>query len=29
MIGKFEGDVIKVETPGGATEYEIEKVEYI
>ncbi len=29
MIGKFEGDIIKVETPGGLTEYEIEKVEYI
>ncbi len=29
MIGKFEGDVIKVETPGGSTEYEIQKVEYI
>ena len=29
MIGKFEGDIIKVETPSGSTEYEIEKVEYI
>tara|TARA_B110000014_G_C20008134_1_gene522603 strand:- start:7 stop:477 length:471 start_codon:yes stop_codon:yes gene_type:complete len=29
IIGKFEGDIIKVETPGGSTEYEIEKVEYI
>ena len=29
MIGKFEGDIFKVETPGGSTEYEIEKVEYI
>ena len=29
MIGKFEGDIIKVDTPGGLTEYEIEKVEYI
>ena len=29
MIGKFEGDIIKVETPGGSTEYEIEKVEYL
>ena len=29
MIGKFEGDIIKVETPGGSTEYEIQKVEYI
>ena len=29
MIGKFEGDIVKVETPGGLTEYEIEKVEYI
>ena len=29
MIGKFEGDIVKVETPSGITEYEIEKVEYI
>tara|TARA_Y100001970_G_scaffold286285_1_gene408067 strand:- start:1280 stop:1750 length:471 start_codon:yes stop_codon:yes gene_type:complete len=29
IIGKFEGDVIKVETPGGSIEYEIEKVEYL
>lgn len=29
MIGKFEGDVIKVETPSGLIEYEIEKVEYL
>ncbi len=29
MIGKFEGDIIKVEAPSGSTEYEIEKVEYI
>jgi transcription elongation GreA/GreB family factor len=29
MIGKFEGDVLKVETPGGSVEYEIEKVEYL
>tara|TARA_B100000131_G_C18073799_1_gene595569 strand:+ start:839 stop:1309 length:471 start_codon:yes stop_codon:yes gene_type:complete len=29
MIGKFEGDVIKVQTPNGSVEYEIEKVEYI
>ena len=29
MIGKFEGDIIKVETPGGTTEYEIGKVQYI
>ena len=29
LIGKFEGDVIKLETPGGLTEYEIEKVEYL
>ena len=26
MIGKYEGDIIKVETPGGLTEYEIIKV---
>ena len=29
MIGKYEGDIIKVETPSGLTEYEIIKVEYI
>ena len=29
MIGKFEGDIVKVETPSGSVEYEIEKVEYI
>ncbi len=29
MIGKFEGDVIKVETPNGSIEYAIKKVEYI
>ena len=29
MIGKFEGDIIKVETPSGLIKYEIEKVEYI
>ena len=29
IIGKFEGDIIKVETPNGSAEYEIEKVEYI
>ena len=29
IIGKFEGDIVKVETPNGSTEYEIEKVEYI
>ena len=29
LIGKYEGDVIKVETPGGMIEYEIEKVDYI
>ena len=29
IIGKFEGDVIKVETPSGLLEYEIEKVDYL
>ena len=29
MIGKFQGDIVKVETPSGSTEYEIQKVEYI
>ena len=29
LIGKFEGDVLQLETPGGITEYEIEKVDYL
>ena len=29
LIGKYEGDTTKVETPNGSTEYEIEKVEYL
>jgi len=29
LIGKFEGDVIKVETPSGVIDYEIEQVEYL
>jgi transcription elongation factor GreA len=29
LIGKFEGDLLQLETPGGLTEYEIEKVEYL
>ncbi|MHB1948352.1 MAG: transcription elongation factor GreA [Gammaproteobacteria bacterium] len=29
MIGKFEGDVIEVQTPDGVTEYEIVEVEHI
>ena len=29
LIGKSEGDVLQLETPGGLTEYEIEKVEYL
>ena len=29
LIGKFEGDLLKVETPGGLVEYEIEKVNYL
>ena len=29
IIGKFEGDIIKVEAPSGTSEYEIIKVEYI
>ena len=29
LIGKFAGDVIQLETPGGTTEYEIEKVDYL
>ena len=29
LMGKFEDDVVKVEAPGGLTEYEIEKVDYL
>jgi len=29
LIGKFEGDTLKVETPGGTKEYEIINVKYI
>ena len=29
LIGKFKGDIVKVETPGGAKEYEIINVKYI
>ena len=29
LSGKFEGDIVKVETPSGLIEYEIEKVEYL
>jgi transcription elongation factor GreA len=29
MIGKFEGDILQVETPSGSVEYEIEKVDYL
>ena len=29
LMGKLEDDVVKVEAPGGLTEYEIEKVEYL
>ena len=29
LIGKFEGDSTKVETPSGVVEYEIEKVDYV
>ncbi|OFX19684.1 MAG: transcription elongation factor GreA [Anaeromyxobacter sp. RBG_16_69_14] len=29
MIGKQEGDVVKVQTPGGVREYEINAVEFI
>ncbi|HJL95997.1 MAG: transcription elongation factor GreA [Gammaproteobacteria bacterium] len=29
IIGKFEGDVVKVEAPNGSLEYEIDNVEYI
>lgn len=29
IIGKFEGDIVEVQTPGGVVEYEIEKVAYI
>ena len=29
LIGKFEGYLLKVETPGGSVEYEIERVNYL
>ena len=29
LIGKFKGDILQLETPGGTTEYEIEKVDYL
>lgn len=29
LVGKSEGDVVVVETPGGDTEYEIDKVEHL
>ena len=29
LIGKFEGDIVKFETPGGSKEYEIINDEYI
>ncbi|MCF6766662.1 transcription elongation factor GreA [Thiotrichales bacterium 19S3-7] len=29
LIGKFEGDVVEVTTPGGVTEYEISEVKYL
>lgn len=29
LIGKFEGDVVEVQTPGGAREYEILDVNYV
>ena len=29
LVGKFEGDIVKFETPGGFKEYEIILVEYI
>ena len=29
LIGKFEGDIVKVETPSGTKEYEIINVKYI
>ena len=29
LIGKFQGDTVKVETPGGTKEYEIINVKYI
>jgi len=29
LIGKFEGDTVKAETPGGTKEYEIINVKYI
>lgn len=29
LIGKVEGDVVQIETPGGVVEFEIDKVEHL
>ena len=29
LIGKMEGDVVQIETPGGVVEFEIDKVEHL
>ncbi|WP_111658107.1 transcription elongation factor GreA [Isoalcanivorax indicus] len=29
LIGKEEGDVVQIETPGGVVEYEIDKIEHL
>ncbi len=29
LIGREEGDVVQIETPGGVKEYEVDKVEHI
>ncbi len=29
LIGREEGDVVQIDTPGGTREYEVDKVEHI
>ena len=28
LLGKYEGDIVNVNTPGGIISYKIEKIEY-
>ena len=29
LVGKEEGDIVNIQTPGGATEYEIDEVAHL
>jgi transcription elongation factor GreA len=29
LVGKEEGDIVNIQTPGGATEYEIDEVAHV